>query len=672
MKRIIITIIAAVFILISTKPVFASSWQSTSHTVTYSINEKLEISQDAYIPAGIYMDLELSSPQDLYVSNDRLYIADTGNKRIVVVDLKTNVASMIGQGILSQPTGVASDKDGKIYVADSANNAAYRFDKTGKLEFTFTKPKTPNFGKNQGYKPVKVAPSDDGGVYLISEGSLAGIIQINGRGDFLGYFASNDVEVGLFEKLVDIFLTKEQKSVFLKRTPPSLGNLFRGSNGLIYTINKGSAVKIKKHSINGLNMFKDANYLPQLDNPVDICIDDDGNMFSVDSSGFITEINGDGYFMCRFGGASKNSDRLGLFAVPSGIGTDGAGNIYVLDQERQTVQVFKMSPVQVNIHKAIDLYNNGNYEESKVLLQNILKFNDNSYLAHLYLAKNYMQQENYKKASEQFRIANAKEYYSESYWETRNIWLQQNMGYIITGIVLLALLVNILKVIRKKTKLQALEVEYRKKLLSKRVIRDLSKIKYAMVHPIDNAYDIRIDKTGSVLSASIIYVALFVLLVLHQIGSGFIFSQKIENYSIFTNLAYFIVLTGLFIVGNYFISSIDDGRGRMKDIFISIAYSFSPFIIIMPFVILFSNVATINEKFFIDTTILVLLVWSIINVILSLIEIHEYSFKKTIKSILLTLFFMAVAILAFSVWYLLLKQMVDFVVQIVKEVILRG
>jgi hypothetical protein len=669
-----IMVLSFILLLINsfTVTAYASNSQSTGYTYTKTVNGRVEITQDAYLPAGMYLDLGLNQPQDLYIANDRMYIADTGNKRIVSVDLKTGEAVTVGKGILEEPTGVSADKDGSIYTVDNKKKEAYRFNSDGSLASTFKKPTTPAFGKNQGFNPKKVAATDDGGVYLISEGSTAGIVQINGTGDFLGYFASNNVNVSFFEKMRDAFLSEEQKKIFLKRTPPSFGNLFRGPDGLIYTINRGQGVNVKKHSISGLDLFRNSHAKVELTDPTDLCVAEDGRIYVLQASGTITELTYDGYLISHFGGNSEKMDRIGLFEIPVGIGIDSKNNVYVLDEQRSYIQVFKPTPIQSNIHKALNEYNNGNYTESQILLNEAMKFNDTSFLGHLYLGLNYLQQANYEKALEQFSIVGEKGYYSTAYWELRNIQLQNNLGKIIVMLLIIYVVLAALKLVSRKKGSLGLGKKYFKKIVRYRVTSDIFNLKYALLHPIDNAYNVRYGTTGSYISATLLYVLVFIFLVLSQVGSGFIYSVNTDTYSISAVFTYFVLAIGLFTIANYFISSVNDGIGSFKSIYIGTAYCFAPMIFITPFIIIFSNFATLNEKFLITMTTNVVIVWCIINIFLVIMEIHEYSFKKVLFNIFMTLFFMGVAILATSLVYLLLNQVWQFILGIIMEVTLRA
>lgn len=660
------------FTVFHAAPVSASGSSATSYTVTYTVNDRIEISQDAYLPVGTYLDLGLSQPQDLFLMNDRMYIADKGNRRVLVVDLSTSTAFSVGEGILSEPTGVAADSEGRIYVADIRNEAAYRFSSDGSLEFTFTRPTTPNYGRSFSFKPKKVAPADDGGVYLLSDGNVMGIVHMNGTGDFLGYFASNIVTISLYQRLQDLFLTDEQKATFLNRTPPSFGNIHRGYDGLVYSTNRGRDVHVKKHSINGLDLFRNAESRTQFMEPVDICVAKDGRIFVLQSNGRITEMTYDGYLIAAWGGSSNRSDRVGLFELPSGIGTDSKGNVYVLDEQRAFVQVFAPTPVQINIHRALNAYNSGLYDTSMELWKEVLKFNSNSFLAHLYMGRTYLQETKYAEALTHFEIARIKSYYSVAFWEIRNIWLQNNLGIVLLYLILANAAYAVLKALHRRKRIFAPILARMKGFLSAPIVCDILGLKYALHHPIDNHENIKYGMTGSVPGATLIYGMLFVVLVLSQAGTGFIYSVNLTDYSVTNTFLYYAVIMGLFIGGNYYISAINDGNGTLKTIYIGTAYCFAPAILLMPFVIVFSNLATLNEAFLITASTTVILSWCMINIMLMITEIHEYSFRDALFNIFMTLFFMGVVVLAASFAYLLLRQVWEFIVKLFTEVMLRA
>ncbi|MDR1532605.1 MAG: YIP1 family protein [Clostridiales bacterium] len=645
--------------------------QSTSYTYAWNVNGALQISQDAYLPSDRLMDLGIFGAQDMYVSGKMLYVADTGNRRALSVNLDTGRVITIGQGILNTPRGISADSAGRVYVADT--DKAYRFSADGRLEFTFEKPTTPNFGRNERFNPVKLAPSDDGGVYIVSEGTTAGIIYINGKGDFLGYFASNNVDLSLSQKIMNAVLTEEQKARFLKVRPSSYAHIFRGADGLIYTVNRGSGVSIKKHSINGLDLFAGRGIPTVLNDVGDICVTDDGRMFAVEyGSGLVVEIQNEGYLLCSFGGLPDGSEREGLFAAPTGVGVDSDGNLYVLDETRNFIQAFEPSSNQRRLYAAINLYENGEYTQSRAVLEELLKFNNTSLLAHMYIGRCYSQLGDYEIAAGHFRTGNEMQsYYSNAFWEQRNIWLQNNLGSFFLALLLFMALWTIIKRADKRAAILDFARAAKERAARVKFLSDLGRMRYAAAHPIDNAYNIKRGVTGGYGSGFAIYGLLFVLFVLSQVGMGFIYSIPIERFSIVSAFLYFTAALGMFVVLHYYIASINDGNGTLRDIFLCVAYGFSPVVLFMPFVVLFANVATFNEAFIIHIGTGALILWSVVNIVAALIEVHEYTFRETAVSLLITFFFMVVAVLAGTIFYVLLKQIYDFFYEIITEVGMR-
>ena len=85
--------------------------EGTTYTYTLSMDRsKLITTMDAYLPAGTYLsEIGLSSPEDLFLKGRDLYIADTGNKRIVICSLDTGEIDTFGETELKKPTGISVD-----------------------------------------------------------------------------------------------------------------------------------------------------------------------------------------------------------------------------------------------------------------------------------------------------------------------------------------------------------------------------------------------------------------------------------------------------------------------------------------------------------------------------------------------------------------------------------
>ena len=116
---------------------------------------------------------------------------------------------------------------------------------------------------------------------------------------------------------------------------------------------------------------------------------------------------------------------------------------------------------------------------------------------------------------------------------------------------------------------------------------------------------------------------------------------------------------------------INDSKARFRDLYIGLAYCGSPFLVMMPFVILISHVVTLNESRILSLVSLAIYIWCFILLIIFLKEVHRYLLRTVFVNLGITVFLMAVVILATSLLGMFADQMVGFVIEVAKEVQLR-
>jgi hypothetical protein len=641
-----------------------------AYTYTISADDNWVRTQDAYLTSGIlFKDMGLKKPEDIFVKNGKIYVADTGGGRIAIMDNGTNKVSFIGQGILSSPTGVYVDEQENILVADYKLEKAVLLSQEGKVIMWYERPNSPIFGKNTNFNPKKAVSDKKGNVYIVSEGSYDGIIQFSKEGEFLGYFGANNANLTPLEAIQELIFTKEQKNKLFNRIPNTFYNIAMDKKGMAYTITQSSkGHAIKKHSVSGTNILSPDIRMMDEENFVDSSVGSYGQIYALTETGLIYEYDSTGNLIFSFGGRAISIERNGLSTVGSGIAADEDNNIYVLDKERGVVQVFYPTIFAVMTHKAISLFESGKYSESKDLWQQLLQLSGTSKIAHLGLGKAYFQANNFELAAYHFKIAQNRIDYSESYWEIRNKWLQDNGSFIIIFLVLLVIAHKVLKIIDERTGIFKFVKRIREKVLKNKLLSDLLFLKMFLKHPIDSMYDIRKDISGSVLSATILYLLAFVIFTLNFIGKGFIFNYvDTKNVSYFYIMSLFLLPCALWVVANYMVSSINEGEGRLRDVYIASAYALAPFIIFMPFIIALSYVVTLNEAFILSFSILIIWVWSAVILFLGLMEIHNYEIKEVIKNILLSLFLIFVVVIIFSIIYMLWDQLIEFIYTFIKE-----
>ncbi|MEN6589978.1 MAG: YIP1 family protein [Fervidobacterium sp.] len=665
-EQLTLTVILSLLTMIPS--VALSTANSTFYTYTLTQDNEWKKSQDAYLVSKVlFADLDLYYPKDIFYKNSKLYIADSGNFRIVVYDLATGNIQLIGQDILFTPEGVFVDDNNNIYVADSSAQAVYLFDESGTLIRQYTRPNSILFGVNTNYMPKKVVVDKRGNLYIVSEGTAEGIIQLSREGDFLGFFGSNTVNLSWLQKFQDIFFTSEQRSQLLLRIPKPYNNLAIDTKGLIYTTTRAvSGNAIKKHNTIGTNILTKSAKGRMVDEPnfVDITIANDGRIIAVTETGLIYEYDREGNLLFSLGGRAISSERNGYFTVVSGICVDENDNLYVLDSERGLVHVFVPTLYTNEIHKALILFSDGKYSDSKQKWEDVLKYDGYSKIAHLGLGKAYFQEGDYEQAALHFKIADEREEYSDAYWEIRNKFLEGNATIFLVLFVVIYALFELLPLLRKNRVKK--ERTNRFKLL-----KDVMYMFTFLRHPIDGVYYIKRKERTTNLSATIVYGLFFAVAVLNTFGQGYIFSQGASN----TTVGYVFLITilpaMLWVVSNNLVSSITDGDGTLSQIYRVTAYALSPFIVIQPIATLLTHFLTLNEIFILQFLTFLVISWCAVNVFIVVKELHNVSVMGTVWNILLTVFWIIIIVFIASLIYMLWSQFYDLIYSIIQEVIYR-
>jgi tetratricopeptide (TPR) repeat protein len=645
---------------------YENEYPYETYTVDYEGN--LTFTQTAYTPVGILnRNVSLRSPEDIYIKDDLVYIADTGNARIAVIDYDGLLVREIGLEDLAQPTGVFVSEDDFIYVADKAKRLVYKYDLTGVLIRTFDRPTEPLFGEKSPYIPIKVVVGSGENIYIIGDGSTSGVIQLNYDGSFLGYFGVNLSNKSLIERIAEIFV---RPGVYASKTPPSPTNITINNKSLVYTSTPNTIEALKKLDVNGNNILTTTNY-NEKSNIVDLTVNALGYVYAIYDDGLVVEYDPNGNLLFAFDIVQSTSNVLGLIQTPAGIQVDEYQNIFVLDKGRSEIITYQPSVFTDLVHQAINLYNQGLYEESTVLFESILNQNDNFALAHSSLGKAYYQAGEYDLALNEYLKASDISGYSTTYWKIRDIWLTNNLSLVFTLSLIFFSLSFAIKLINKKTEV-FFPINNKIKLIKNQpFVRRFTLLFFMMKHPIDASYEIKYEKRSNVLTALILLVILFIEYLLYLRFTGFIFTGAEIQIRLGMEMLKFFGVIILFIFANYLIATLSDGEGFLKDVFVSVTYSLAPIIILLPFYIIFSNILTLNELIILQLLGFVMISYTLTLVFVSIREVHNYEISQTFKNLLMTIFTMLIISLIVFIIYVFGSQLTDFLESFIKEVLFR-
>ena len=643
---------------------------------TYTIDGYGDVTetQTAYLP---YMTITkvgeeaLAAPTDFTITKDDLiYILDSGNGRVIVSTLEGEYVKTLCEGYLTTPRGMYVTDDHTIYIADRDAKAIFVFDDDGNLLHTYGKPDHPLYGDSLDFLPLKVVVNSSGTMYVICESNTNGIVQISpvDGGTFLGYFGTNSTSTNLWKIFWRSIQTDAQRAKSKGNIPSTPDNMAIDDKGLLYTVTRGEGDEtLKRLNIAGTNMIEPDSYE---ETPACVAVGNHDNVFVASQQGYIYEYNNEGEMLFVFGGSDDGQNRIGLSTKVEAIQVDNYDRIYVLDSDKAQIQIYEPTEFTHYLHEALYLFSKGRYTESKEPLSEVLKMNNLFDYANMAMGRALYQEEDYNSAIYYAKLAKDFDGYSDAFWEIRNVWLKQNLAWVIALLLILWAVSFTVKKIDKKKHILDKPKAFLKKIGEKKFIAQLRYMFYFMKHPVDGCYGIKRENRVSVGSASLLVFIFTVEMIVYKYFCGFIFKTVREGrYEIVSDIGYVLVAGALIVGCNYLMCTINEGEGKIRDLYCAFAYSLAPYIVIMPFVILLSHGVTYNESFLIRFAMVFMYCWIAILVFISIKEINNYSVKETFKIIALTIFTILIAVLLAFIMYVLWAQVIDFIQQIVGEVV---
>lgn len=469
-------------VLMTGEDVSASTLPYDSYN--YDYREYIHMTPAPYVPAGSIGGENLSyngepigrfvTPQDLCQADDgRIYIADTGNNRIVVLNREMNKVENIittfdnsgTEDSFNQPYGVCVSENGQVYVADSQNRRVVVLEKDGTLVKIVANPQSESLDDGYVFTPLKVTVDYADRIYVIAQNMFEGIMVFESNGNFSSFFGTIDVKISLWEKFWKRIATKEERSKQQLYIPTEFTGIDIDPDGFVYATNidsngeqgvrrlnpRGEDVIKKGENTNvggdlwtegsteyaGPSQFTDVVYRQ---NGIYSCLDRKrGRVFTYDHEGNLLYV---------FGGLGTQE---GTFSLPVSI-EDIGGKLVVLDATRAQIVSFEETEYGRLINEAVSLRYDGDEAEAVELWRRVLELDENNELANTGIGKAYLTAGDYVNAMKYLKLGMNRDYYSIAYRRYRNGKLTENASYFLTGVLVLIVAWKVAKYIRNKKK----------------------------------------------------------------------------------------------------------------------------------------------------------------------------------------------------------------------------
>ena len=403
-----------------------------------------------------------------------------------------------------------------------------------------------------------------------------------------------------------------------------------------------------------------------------VAVTPQGSVFTANANGRIVEYTSEGDMLFVFGAFDSGDQRIGTFKSVSGMVVDGDYRLYVLDSVLCSVQVLEPTEFTGLVHEAFTLFQDGKYAQSKTPWGQVQRMNSLFTYANTGMGEALYREGEYAQALENFRNSGNRQGYSDAYWELRSNWLHTHVGAILIALVALLVITQVLRVLNRKTGLLRPLTKCRERIASTKFFSQTGWAFRMLTNPYDCCYGIKHEGRAGYFSAVVILLLYFILSVISKYFSGFLFKQVQEGQ--FEVLNDFITFFGawlLLVICCYLVCTIKDGEAKFRDLFIGGAYILAPMILFLPIHILLTNVLTYNEAFFITLIDVVSYGWTGLLILLAIMYLNDYTLRRTLAIVILTLFTVLVTVALLFVIYVLITQLAQFISGIYGEVVYR-
>lgn len=477
-KRIAASVLTALMLCLTIGEV-ALAEELPYDTYNYNYRKDIVYTPAAYVPNGSVTGLSTGTtafkePRDLCVAPDGLvYVADTGNNRIVVLNEEMTEAIRIIDGFdndgtadtFNQPYGVCVSENMQLYVADSMNKRIVVLTPEGEFVKIIDNPQSEILEDNFDFTPLKVTVDYADRVYVIAKNAFEGIMVFESTGDFTGYFGTIEVKITLWEKFWRKIASKEERSNQQLFIPTEFTGIDVDAGGFIYASNidedgiqavrrlnpqgKDVIQKGENGNVGGdliVGMYGKYSGASEI---TDVVYRDKGIYSLLDRKrGRVFTYDKEGNLLYIFGGLGSQE---GTFTTPVAIEYLN-DQILVLDAYYGAILKFSATEYGQLIDDAVGLRYDGDETAAIEKWQEVLRLDENNELANTGIGKAYLTAGENELAMHYLELGMNRKYYSIAWKRHRNELLADNLSLILTGVIVLIIAWKVYSGWRRKKK----------------------------------------------------------------------------------------------------------------------------------------------------------------------------------------------------------------------------
>ncbi|MBP5209710.1 MAG: YIP1 family protein [Clostridia bacterium] len=671
---------------------------------------------------------DIAEPTDLFAASDgRVFIVDRKNSQVVVLDkyyravacLDVFDSSARDNDSFNGCTGLFVDAD-TIYVCDTQNARIVTFwahdvyEEGVKVhsEYEFRKiiekPRSALIDEDALFLPIAIAVDQYKRLFVLSSSSYEGVIVMDEDSHFTGYIGAPKVTYSAFQMMWRELQSPEQRANELPYLPTQFQNITVDADGFIYvtssTIDEGKQratltqngtksasdyAPVRKLNSTGAEIMKRNGFFDcggevvgmfnntGVSKLVDVAIGPEGSWSVIDSRrSRVYTYDSNGVLLFAFGeGGSQLGNITSLNAityqpirsrdVDTGIETTDY-LMLLLDYASASFTVYRRTSYGDKLINALKNDNDRRYDQSILYWQEVRQYNNNFDAAYIGVGKSLYASGNYTEAMEYLEAAKETTNWSKAYSEIRKDWISR---FVLLLILIIALLIfAIVRLFKYAAKVNQKAVF---KVGRKSYWEELMFAFHLMFHPFDGFWDLKHEKRGSVRGATTIMVLVIVAFYYQSIGRGYLLNPEGRYTGILMQVFSITLPVLLFAVSNWCLTTLFNGEGSFRDVYISTCYSLSPIPLILVLSTVFSNFVTETGTGFITFVNAVAFVWAGLLLLLGVMVTHDYTFAKNILTLIGTVVSMCVILFVVLLFSSLIGRIVEFISSIAVELTYR-
>ena len=711
-NKILCTFCAILMVL--TACCITASAGSAYQTYVYDVYGEALYSPDAYTAINSvgsdYMGLEvpIENPGDMVTDEaQNVYIADTGNNRIVVLDRYYKVNFTIDefsndQGVpdrLTAPQGVFVSEpnekyDKLIWVCDTGSNRIVVFDEFGNFQRIVEEPESSLFDQDSVYKPVAIAVDSYNRLYVVSSTTYQGVIVMTDEGEFTGFIGAQAVQMSAWEIIWRRFQTKEQREASEQKVSTEFNNISINKNkGLVYVTTstieesavsgaitgkdkKGTNSPVKLLNANGTEiMRRNGFWMPAgeidfssrstdeitgVSTIIDAAVGPEDTWSIIDEKrNRIYTYDFDGNLLFAFG---DNGTMLGNLGSIEAIAYQGE-TMLILDKTNDNITVFQRTEYGDILLDAIAAEATQDFDLAISLWTDVLKRNSNFDSAYVGIGQAMYRNKDYANSLTYFESAYDTDNWSNSYKELRKEWM--STYFLLLLLLIVALIVGISLFFKWMAKInKRVATSGKKRTFGQEIAYGF----HVILHPFDGFWDLKHEKRGSVRGAIFFIVLAIATFYYQAIGQGYLLDPFASLASVWAQIFGVLVPLFLFILANWCLTTLFEGEGSFKDIFIACSYSLLPIPLLVIPTTIYSNFCITTETDIIGFISSFAFIWLGLLVFFGTMVTHDYSMGKNVITVLGTIVGMVFIMFLAVLFTTLVGKIVGLVTNIVDEI----